>query len=55
MDAALAIFVGEGEPSPKKFGLDGVFTSEILAGLEPGVRKFRDGVPKGELVCMGEP
>lgn len=38
-----------------KTGLEGVFRSEIFAGLEPGVRNFRDGVWRGELVCIGEP
>lgn len=38
-----------------KTGLEGVFKSEIFAGLEPGVRNLRDGVWRGELVCIGEP
>jgi len=53
MDTALAIFVGEGEfstESTRKTGLDGVFASEILAGLDPGVLGFR----MGERVCVGE-
>jgi len=54
MDTALAIFVGEGEFSTEsalKVGLDGVFVSENLAGLDRGVL----GRWMGELCCMGEP
>lgn len=47
--------MGEGEPSAEKFGFDGVFVSEIFAGLEPGVRNSLDSARRGELVCIGEP
>jgi len=54
IDTALAIFVGEGEFSTEsavKADLDGVFVSEILAGLDRGVL----GRWMGELFCMDEP
>jgi len=54
MDIALAIFVGEGEFSTESAiitGLNGVFVSEILAGLDLGVLRFW----MGELFCIDEP